>query len=86
MWFSNGSDTNRAVQAQKMARGWKFYLYKKERNCTILLAKNALICRPFVFLCRDSNIINEFMGKRMTLDLELHLSRDARKPVFGVSD
>ena len=24
------SDTNRAVQAQKMARGWKFWMYKVE--------------------------------------------------------
>ena len=24
MWFPNKSDTNRAVQPQKMARGWKF--------------------------------------------------------------
>ena len=25
MWFPNRSDTNRAVQAQKIARGWKFW-------------------------------------------------------------
>ena len=30
MWFSNRSDTNRAVQAQNMARGWKFWIYKVE--------------------------------------------------------
>ena len=24
MWFRNRADTNQAVQAQKMARGWKF--------------------------------------------------------------
>ena len=24
MWFPNRSDTNQAVQAQKMDRGWKF--------------------------------------------------------------
>ena len=28
MWFRNRSDTNPAVQAQKMARGWKFWTYK----------------------------------------------------------
>ena len=28
MWFSNKSDTNKAVQAQKMARGWKFWILK----------------------------------------------------------
>ena len=25
MWFPNRSDTNLAVQSQKMARGWKFW-------------------------------------------------------------
>ena len=26
VWFPNRSDTNRSVQAQKMARGWKFWI------------------------------------------------------------
>ena len=30
MWFPNRSDTNRAVQAQKMARDWKFWIWKVE--------------------------------------------------------
>ena len=30
-WFSNSTDTNRAVQAQKLARGWKFWIYKVEK-------------------------------------------------------
>ena len=30
MWFPTRSDTNRAVQAQKMARGWKFWFKKVE--------------------------------------------------------
>ena len=30
MWFPNRSDTNHAVQAQKMDRDWKFWLYKVE--------------------------------------------------------
>ena len=30
MWFPNRSDTNRAVQAQKMARDWKFWIQKVE--------------------------------------------------------
>ena len=30
MWFPTRSDTNQAVQAQKMARGWKFWIYKVE--------------------------------------------------------
>ena len=31
MWFWNRSDTNQAVQAQKMARGCKFWIYKVEQ-------------------------------------------------------
>ena len=30
MWFPNRSDTNRAVQAQSMARDWKFWIEKVE--------------------------------------------------------
>ena len=30
MWFRNRSDTNQAVQAQKMAGDWKFWIYKVE--------------------------------------------------------
>ena len=36
MWFPNRSDSNRAVQALKMARGFFFYLRKKWRNCTYM--------------------------------------------------
>ena len=31
MWFPNRFDTNRAVQAEKMARGLKFWFYKEEK-------------------------------------------------------
>ena len=30
MWFLNRSDINEAVQAQKMTRGLKFWIYKEE--------------------------------------------------------
>ena len=30
MWFPNRSGRNRAVQAQKMARSWKFWIHKVE--------------------------------------------------------
>ena len=30
MWFPTRSDTNQAVQAQKMARDWKFWIKKVE--------------------------------------------------------
>ena len=38
MWFPNRSDANQAVQAKKMARGWKFWILKEE-DCTIHVAK-----------------------------------------------
>ena len=31
MWFPNRSDTNRAVQAQKMARSLKFRIWEEEK-------------------------------------------------------
>ena len=30
LWFPDRSDTNQAVQAQNMARGWKFWIWKVE--------------------------------------------------------
>ena len=30
MWFPNKSDTNQAIQAQNMARGWKCWIQKVE--------------------------------------------------------
>ena len=30
LWFSNRSDTNRVVQAQKIARDWTFWIQKVE--------------------------------------------------------
>ena len=33
MWFPNRFDTNRAVQSQKMPRGWKFWIQKVEELC-----------------------------------------------------
>ena len=30
IWFPTRSDTNRAVQSQKMVRGWKFWFQKVE--------------------------------------------------------
>ena len=40
MWFPNRSDAYGSVQAQKMARGWKFWIgFRKLRNCTIHVGK-----------------------------------------------
>ena len=39
MWFLDRSDRNRAVQAQKMARGWKFGIYEEE-ELKYLCSKN----------------------------------------------
>ena len=38
-WFWTWSDTNQAVQVQKMARGLKFRIFRKKRECTIYVAK-----------------------------------------------
>ena len=40
MWFSNRSDTNWPVQSQKMARGWKFWIYSKEEELYYLCSEN----------------------------------------------
>ena len=43
MWFLNRYDRNRSVQAQKIARGWKFRIKKvEELNCAA--KTKALIC------------------------------------------
>ena len=62
MWFLIKSDTNRAVQAQKMGRGWKFWIWKVEVLYYIRVAKTKaltsftviakLIC-VFVFAYAD---------------------------------
>ena len=38
-WFATWSDTNEAVQVQKMARGFNFG-FRKKRDCTIYVAKS----------------------------------------------
>ena len=44
MWFSNRFDTNRAIKAQKMARGWKcFDLESREIVQSIRLAKTKML-------------------------------------------
>ena len=69
-WFQNRSDTNRAVQAQKMARGWEFWIKKVEKlyfpcrenkgadelhsYCEADLRLSFLICRLLVFPRRGS--------------------------------
>ena len=65
MWFLNRPDTNQAVQTQKMARGWKFWISKVEEqyypcsenkgadqlriNCEADLRLWFRICRLLVF-------------------------------------
>ena len=38
-WFLSRRDTNRPVQAQNTVRSWKFWIFRKKRNCTIRVAK-----------------------------------------------
>ena len=50
MWFPNRFDTNRAVQAQKMARDWKFWIEKVDQfyyPCS----KNKVNCEAVLLLC-----------------------------------
>ena len=72
MWFSNRSDTNRAVQSQKMARDWKFWIEKVEESyylcsenkgadqlrsyCEADLCLCFCICRLLVFPCGGSKL------------------------------
>ena len=60
MWFFNRSDTNQAVQPQKIARGWKFlikkieelyYLRSEKTKALISFAVTAKLICVFVFAC-----------------------------------
>ena len=61
MWFPNRSDTNRAVQAQKMARDWKFWNYKVEGlyyPCSEAdLCFRFCLCKMFVFFHDTAHLI-----------------------------
>ena len=43
MCFPNRSDTNRAVQAQKMARVWKFWIHVRRTGIVLFVKTKALI-------------------------------------------
>ena len=49
MWFLNRSDINRAVQAQKMAEGWKFWIKKIEESYYGVQKTKALISFAVTF-------------------------------------
>ena len=47
MWFPNRSDTNQAVQSQKMARGLKFPILEEEKvyySCSESKGADQLLC------------------------------------------
>ena len=72
MWFPNRSDTNQAVQAQKMARDWKFRIKEEDKvyypcsenkgadqllsYCEADLRLCFRICKLLVFPCGGSFI------------------------------
>ena len=72
MWLPDRSDTNRAVQSQKTARGWKFWIQKLEAlyypcsenkgadqlrsYCEADLRLCFRLCRLLIFPCGGSNI------------------------------
>ena len=51
IWVPTRSNTNRAVQSQKMARGWTFWIKKVEELYCPCSEKKALIA--FVFTYAD---------------------------------
>ena len=61
MWFPNRSDTNQAAQAQKLARGWKFWIWTVdelynpcgENKGMISFAVTAKLISTFVFPYAD---------------------------------
>ena len=50
IWVPTRSDTNRAVQLQKMVRGWKFWI-KKKRKFAIRVAKTKALISCAVSYC-----------------------------------
>ena len=51
-WFPTRSDTNQAVQSQKITRGWKFRIYKVEKlhySCRENKGADQRLCFAFVF-------------------------------------
>ena len=82
-WFPNRFDTNRPVQAQKMARGSNFG-FRKNRNCATLVAKTkalitAKLIYAFVFAYADC----WFMGRLINY-MKAISYQDRHKPVCGV--
>ena len=73
MWFLNRSDTNLAVQTQKMTRGWKveelYYLYSKTQG-TDQLGSN---CEADLGLCFRIMQNVFFLMKMMINSISNHL-------------
>ena len=84
IWVPTRSDTNQAVQAQKMARGWKFWFKKVEElyypcsenkgadqlhsYCKADLLLCFRICRLLVFPCGGSNNVDVLAKNRNLYD------------------
>ena len=62
------SDTNQAVQSQKMVRGWKFWIYKVEELCCSCSENKADLrlcfcqCSLLVFRCSGSMLVFRCSG------------------------
>ena len=79
--FPTRSDTNRAVQSQKMARSLKF-VFRKQRNCTSYVAKNKgadQLCgyreadlRLCFRICK--NPLFSWQGSYFSQDFQMHLA------------
>ena len=64
IWFPNRSDINLAVQVQKMARGWKFWIQKGE-ILYYLCSENKGADLSFVFAydCWFSGVVAQMLCK-----------------------
>ena len=65
--FPTRSDTNWAVQPQKMARGWKFWIYVEE---------------GLHYPCSENKGADQLCGHREA-DLRLFFTHICKKPVFS---
>ena len=89
MWFPNRSDTNHAVQAQKMVRDWKFWIKKVEElyyPCSENTGVDQLhslcfrICRLLVFPCGGSyNVIAVKSSSKLTKTLYCDKKKSVRE-------
>ena len=77
--FPTRSDTNRAVQPQKLAKGWKFRIYVAKTKELISCAVTAQLICVFVFAYAKSRFSHDTAHCIILLiDIEMHLTFNIR--------